>query len=50
MHIVKTIKGVAGALALAIMSGLLVWRHAANLARLVQGTESRLGAKAKAEG
>jgi len=38
------------ALALAIMSGLLVWRHAANLARLVQGTESRLGAKAKAEG
>ena len=35
------------ALALAIMSGLLVWRHGANLARLVAGTESRLGAKAK---
>ena len=35
------------ALALAIMSGLLVWRHAPNLARLVKGTESRLGAKAK---
>ena len=38
------------ALALAIIRGLLVWRHAANLARLVQGTESRLGAKAKAQG
>ena len=35
------------ALALAIMSGLLVWRHAPNLVRLVKGTESRLGAKAK---
>ena len=33
------------ALALAIMSGLLVWRHGANLARLVSGTESRLGGK-----
>ncbi len=33
------------ALALAIMSGLLVWRHAPNLARLVKGTESRLGQK-----
>lgn len=38
------------ALALTIMSGLLVWRHAANLARLVNGTESRLGAKVKSEG
>ncbi len=38
------------ALALAIMSGLLVWRHAANLGRLMNGTESRLGAKAKTEG
>ena len=35
------------ALALAIMSGLLVWRHAPNLVRLVKGPESRLGAKAK---
>ena len=35
------------ALALVIMSGLLVWRHAPNLVRLVMGTESRLGAKAK---
>ena len=35
------------ALALTIMSGLLVWRHAPNLVRLVKGTESRLGAKAK---
>ncbi len=33
------------ALALAIMSGLLVWRHAPNLVRLVKGTESRLGKK-----
>ena len=38
------------ALALAIMSGLLVWRHAPNLARLMNGTESRLGAKAKTGG
>jgi glycerol-3-phosphate acyltransferase PlsY len=38
------------ALALAIMSGLLVWRHAANLGRLMRGTESRLGAKVKTEG
>jgi len=33
------------ALALTIMSGLLVWRHAPNLVRLVKGTESRLGKK-----
>ena len=38
------------ALALALMSGLLVWRHAPNLARLMNGTESRLGAKAKTGG
>ena len=38
------------ALALALMSGLLVWRHAPNLSRLVNGTESRLGAKAKTGG
>jgi glycerol-3-phosphate acyltransferase PlsY len=28
----------------------LVWRHAANLARLISGTESRLGGKAKGRG
>ena len=33
------------ALALAIMGALLVWRHRANIARLVNGTEARLGAK-----
>ncbi len=33
------------ALALVIMSGLLAWRHAPNLVRLVKGTESRLGQK-----
>jgi len=33
------------ALALAIMGALLVWRHGANIARLVNGTEARLGAK-----
>jgi glycerol-3-phosphate acyltransferase PlsY len=38
------------ALALALMSGLLVWRHAPNLARLMNGTESRLGANAKTGG
>lgn len=38
------------ALALALMSGILVWRHAPNLARLMNGTESRLGAKAKTGG
>ena len=37
----------AGPIALAIlaMSLLLVWRHRANMARLLAGTESRLGAK-----
>ena len=38
------------ALALALMSGLLVWRHAPNLARLMSGTESRLGSKVKTGG
>lgn len=33
------------ALALAIMAGLLWWRHRANLQRLMAGTESRLGAR-----
>jgi glycerol-3-phosphate acyltransferase PlsY len=34
--------------ALVVMSGFLVWRHAENMGRLVKGTESRLGAKKKA--
>ena len=29
----------------AVMSALLIWRHAENISRLVKGTESRLGAK-----
>lgn len=33
------------ALAVLVMSALLVWRHKANLARLAAGTEPRLGAK-----
>ncbi len=43
--------GVAGAmdksvlLATAVMSLLLIWRHAENISRLVQGKESRLGQK-----
>lgn len=32
-------------LAIAVMSLLLVWRHAENIGRLVKGTESRLGKK-----
>ena len=32
-------------LALVVMAALLLWRHAANMARLVRGTESRLGKK-----
>ncbi len=35
-------------LSIVVMSGLLVWRHAENISRLVKGTESRLGAKKKA--
>ena len=31
-----------------IMSGLLIWRHAENVARLIKGTESKLGSKKKA--
>ena len=31
------------AFAMAIMSGLLVWRHSENINRLLKGTESRLG-------
>jgi glycerol-3-phosphate acyltransferase PlsY len=33
------------ALAMAVMSGLLVWRHYENINRLLKGTESRLGKK-----
>ncbi len=32
-------------LAMAVMAMLLAWRHAANINRLLKGTESRLGAK-----
>jgi glycerol-3-phosphate acyltransferase PlsY len=35
------------ALAIFVMSLLLVWRHAANISKLIAGTESRLGQKAK---
>ena len=31
------------ALALLVISGLLIWRHSANIKRLFAGTESRLG-------
>ena len=33
------------ALFVAVMSGFLVWRHRANIARLLAGTEPRLGSK-----
>ena len=32
-------------LALVVMSGLLIWRHAENISRLLKGTESKLGKK-----
>ncbi len=32
-------------LAVAVMGGLLIWRHRANIQRLLAGTESKLGAK-----
>ena len=31
--------------AITVMAGLLIWRHAENISRLVKGTESRLGRK-----
>jgi glycerol-3-phosphate acyltransferase PlsY len=34
------------ALALLVISGLLIWRHSANIKRLFAGTESRIGSKA----
>ena len=33
------------ALAIAVMSLLLVWRHSGNIRKLLTGTESRLGQK-----
>jgi glycerol-3-phosphate acyltransferase PlsY len=36
------------ALALIVMSLLLVWRHSGNIRKLVAGTESRIGQKAGA--
>lgn len=35
-------------MAIAVMSGLLAWRHKQNILRLLQGKESRLGSKKKA--
>ncbi len=37
----------AYALAIVVMSLLLVWRHAGNIAKLIAGTESKLGQKAE---
>ena len=31
----------------AVMSVLLIWRHRANITKLLNGTESKLGSKAK---
>ncbi|CAB3800095.1 putative glycerol-3-phosphate acyltransferase [Paraburkholderia ultramafica] len=36
------------ALAIVVMSSLLVWRHRGNIAKLMRGQESRIGAKKKA--
>jgi glycerol-3-phosphate acyltransferase PlsY len=35
------------AVAITVMAGLLMWRHAENISRLVKGTESRLGQNSK---
>ncbi|MEY4751582.1 MAG: hypothetical protein RIQ60_3796 [Pseudomonadota bacterium] len=35
-------------LAIGIMSALLIWRHAANISKLIAGTESKLGQKSAA--
>jgi glycerol-3-phosphate acyltransferase PlsY len=32
-------------MSVAVMSVLLMWRHAENISRLIKGTESRLGKK-----
>ena len=34
-------------IAVAVMSVLLIWRHRANISKLLNGTESKLGSKAK---
>jgi glycerol-3-phosphate acyltransferase PlsY len=39
--------GSQGVVAVAVMSVLLIWRHRSNIAKLSNGTESRLGSKAK---
>ena len=39
------VMGWQSALVVAVMSALLVWRHRGNIARLLAGTEPRLGAK-----
>ena len=36
------------ALAIAVMSLLLIWRHSGNIRKLLAGTESKLGQKAAA--
>ncbi len=41
LHDVPTVIGVAA------MSTLLVWRHAANISKLLSGTESKIGQKSK---
>ncbi len=47
VHIV--VWGPSGAtLAITLMSGLLVWRHRANIGKLMAGTESKLGQKSAA--
>jgi glycerol-3-phosphate acyltransferase PlsY len=38
---------VPSVLIVAIMSALLIWRHRANVSKLMKGTESKLGSKAK---
>jgi glycerol-3-phosphate acyltransferase PlsY len=38
------------ALAIVAMSALLVWRHSANIRKLLAGTESKIGQKASAKG
>ena len=35
-------------MAIAVMSALLIWRHAENISRLIKGKESKLGSKKKA--
>lgn len=39
------VMGWRSALVVAVMSAVLIWRHKANIARLLAGTEPRLGAK-----